>query len=639
MTLILTTMVRNEEKALPRLLASCVGSVTHVALTDTGSTDRTREVAQAECARLGLVLDIRQDVWSDFGTNRTRNLEHGRDVAKTLAPGEKHHLLLLDADMELPPNCVFNYEIPDVLMLTQRDRGSEWKNVRVISADIEARYVGRTHEYIACSAPTTTKSSPVLIDHGDGGCRADKFERDERLLRMDLAENLGNYRSMFYLANTLRSLGRVHEAKAYYDIRAKSLDFPEEAFVAKLEAARCSTGHEAEARAWEAYSMRPHRAEPLAEIARRASDSGRHAYALFVSEMGARLPYPEDETLFTDRNIYTWTFPYIDMISSYYVGDRERGMQACEFLMMKPGSMAAQIALDNVGFYCLPIPGVRKPLPFTAPDGFYPASPCLRKISTGWLALIRTVNYTITHDGLFYIPGSRVITRNFLAWYDNDLTAPLRTQELYAPPAPNPQAGILGFEDQRIVALNGTTITLAGVRCDASEISQPELWASTWDTETGAILGAHKISKGNRVEKNWLPFQGGYLYGHNPITFLDADGENPRTVTAPFNTYQFRGSAAPIPFDGGFLYVVHVVATRGRRVYMHRFVHVKSADWDGMRVSRPFQLHGSMCMESCFSINDTKDGILMSCAYEDKELYTLTVPHLVVRNILNEGTK
>jgi hypothetical protein len=45
--LILTTMVREESRTLPRLLRSAAGVVDHVALTDTGSRDDTLAVAEA----------------------------------------------------------------------------------------------------------------------------------------------------------------------------------------------------------------------------------------------------------------------------------------------------------------------------------------------------------------------------------------------------------------------------------------------------------------------------------------------------------------------------------------------------------------------------------------------------------------
>jgi tetratricopeptide (TPR) repeat protein len=631
--IILTTMVRNESKALPRLLRSCKGIVDAVALTDTGSTDDTLSVASEVCRELGIGLFVEVDTWSDFGTNRTRNLQHGAHVAYNIGdPLASHHLLLLDADMEVPAGTGKPAALPDIGVLAQSDGRSTWWNVRVLRADVamNQRFIGRTHEYV--TSPTTPVRSRwfVINDHCDGGCRSDKFQRDEILLRKDLEDNPNNPRAMFYLAQTLHNLGRKEEAIEWYDKRAKFLDFPEEAWVAKNEAARCTTGAEADVRALEAYFIRPCRAEPLADLATRAANAGKHALALGLASIGKTIPYPADETLYCPEAPYRWAFPYVEMISSYYVGDLKRGQAACEYLHLTPGSPHAQSALDNLPFYAPVLPGIREPLAVTLPDGFNPASPCFYKTSLGWLKLIRGVNYKITTEGGFWIPGEKVVTRNFVIREDGSQV------ELLSPPAPNPAAQITGFEDQRIVDVSGDILMTAGVRCDASSIGMPELWWSQWNLKTGAYVAGAKMSVGSRIEKNWLPFRDGYLYAHGvDTTFVNSRGSVTRSVPCPhIVTGFFRGSAAPIPYRGGYLYMVHEVATRGRRVYLHRFCFAPEGDWSRLQVSPAFKLKGESCMESCFSINVVPGGVLLSCAYEDKEVYTITVSDDTLKELL-----
>jgi hypothetical protein len=643
MTLILTTMVRNEEKALPRLLRSVANIVTHVALTDTGSTDNTLRVAREVCAELGLVLSIAEHPWRDFGHNRTLNLVHGRSVAMGLdAPLDSSYLLLLDADMEVPPGVVPLEEYPDVGMLAQCDGQATWWNVRIIRASVPATYVGRTHEYISHSAPMVKINWFTIDDHCDGGCRSDKFERDERLLRLDLAEK-NDARSMYYLAQTLKCLGRKNEAKELYLRRAQYEDFPEEAYMARAEASRCADGDEADMLALKAYASRPQRVETLAEVAQRACDRGEHKFALWLADIGGNTPFPKDETLYIGASAYRWVFPYVNMVSSYYAGDHERGMRACEELHFVKGSPYAQVALDNVLFYAKQINGTRRPLPFTPPDGFAPASPCLKKLSTGWIGIIRAVNYKISAEGYFpliaggWADSSRPITtRNHVVWYDDDFNL-MRVQEMFSPKGSNPQSQIVGFEDQRIVAVDQHQMVMAGVRCDCSPVGVPELWESTWDLQTGQYVCGRKISKGANVEKNWLPVEDGYLYGHNPITFVDCDGEFKHSVSSSIDLSGFRGSSAPIDYKGGKLYLVHEVSHRGRRTYLHRFVYAEK-DWSQITISRPFYME-QLCMESCFSINATDMGIVMSCAFEDSRIYTITVAHEELYLMLDQGTK
>ena len=653
--IILTVMVRNESKALPRLLRSVARVVDAVALSDTGSTDRTIEVATQLCGDLGLPLVVTRDVWSDFGTNRTKNLEHGRAVAAISGrPPSECFMLLMDADMEIPKGTPRPAALPVIGLLPQRGGTTVWSNVRTLRVDLEARYVGRTHEYIAHAPAEISKLNWFeIMDHGDGGCKADKFERDERLLRLDLAEK-GDPRSMFYLAQTLQNLGRLKEAAELYDRRAAFPDSPEESWLARLEASRCCQGPQADQRAWEAFFSRPKRAEPLADIAVRAADQGRHHTAMAAAAMGKLIEIPSDEALFLRRDLYKFPFAYAEMISGFYTGARELGAQACDFLRLCHGSPWAWVALSNQQYYADVVPGKRAPIAFQAPAGFVPMNPVLRKTEDGWLGLIRTVNYRIapsggyvTPEGVPFTPTTPIVTRNFVVLFDDAMVPRGEPRELLAPKSPHAKAVVQGFEDLRIVALDEAQAVMltSGPRLDANAAGVPEFWESTWDLRTGACIADRRIGAAGRCEKNWLPLEDGYLYGHTPegVVFTDRSGAPRAVVTQAINAAGFRGSAAPIPYADGFLYVIHEVwqPEGGRRIYTHRFVYATRTPeqpWRIAAVSRAVLLHGQPCIECCFSINTVPGGVLLSCSREDQEIFTIAVSTADVDLLLSKGT-
>jgi hypothetical protein len=629
-------MVRNEARALPRLLRSAAGIIDGVVLTDTGSTDGTVAAATALCQRLGIPVDVSHDTWSDFGLNRTKNIAFAQEVAKH---DPDTYLLLLDADMEVPVGTQRPSALPEVGMLPQRTGAMTWWNIRVIRADVAAAYVGRTHEYISHKEVVQKCEWFTIQDRDDGGCKADKFERDERLLRLDLAEK-NDTRSRFYLAETLRTLGRKNEAKALYDERARVEDFPEEAWMARHMAARCCDGAEADLRAIEAYFTRPQRLESLVDAAKRACDSGRHHLAMGLADLARDRSAPTTETLWVDAPAYRWGMAYVAMVSAFYCGRKADGMSACDYLHLTNESPYSHMALENVRFYAEPVPGERKPLPFTPPEGFVPMNPSLHAIGNGqWLGLIRCVNYRIndlgqylTADGQYFTMTTPIITRNFIQLYDADLTPVDVAIELQTPPSPQAGARIRGFEDLRFVTYQPFLgiITTAGVRLDANDREVPEYWEAVWNAD-GKLLTSRRISEAGKVEKNWLPIISdvdggiGYLYGHSPLTTVDTNGSVIHQVATTLNLSAFRGSAAPIPYSGGRLWVVHEVTTPGggKRVYLHRFVWAKG---DGIWVSPPFLMRGRPCIECCFSINKVDGGVLMTCSWEDREVYTITVP-------------
>jgi glycosyltransferase involved in cell wall biosynthesis len=68
-------MVKNEETNIARSLQSFIG-MKGVFLYDTGSTDKTIEVAIDECKKLGLMLNIKRGTFVDFSTSRNVLFDH-----------------------------------------------------------------------------------------------------------------------------------------------------------------------------------------------------------------------------------------------------------------------------------------------------------------------------------------------------------------------------------------------------------------------------------------------------------------------------------------------------------------------------------------------------------------------------------
>lgn len=299
-------IVRNEEQHIETCLRSVLEHV-HVdcwCIVDTGSEDSTREI----------VLDTLKDVpgllherpWVNFAHNRTELLE--------LAGRYLGHVLIMDADM----TC--GGSLPDVHAdcadVWIRMNGGAHKHALpyVVRAGMPWRYVGAVHEYLTCDVSFTKErvhDEDFWLDHAPSersrGASTETLQRDLALLTEDVALT-GNPRSTFYLAQTLRDLGRLREAADVYQRRASMGGFPEEVWYARYMVGVCylRLGDERAAVVLlDAYNLRPWRAEPLVRLARERESVQRFSVAEMLLETAARIPYPESDVLFIEPEAYT----------------------------------------------------------------------------------------------------------------------------------------------------------------------------------------------------------------------------------------------------------------------------------------------------------------------------------------------
>jgi glycosyltransferase involved in cell wall biosynthesis len=176
--IVLFLIVRNEAAIIRRCLEAARPYVDRILVVDTGSEDDTAELCDEATV-------LRQE-WVDFGTNRTQSFQK---VAETFP--DATWAITLDADMRLCGDPARFREAlaqnEDAgLSLLQINNGTEYYNIRVMRVDRPWVCKGATHEYWCCRGGTVRevdRDIAYIEDIGDGGCKEDKFERGERLLR------------------------------------------------------------------------------------------------------------------------------------------------------------------------------------------------------------------------------------------------------------------------------------------------------------------------------------------------------------------------------------------------------------------------------------------------------------------------
>jgi GT2 family glycosyltransferase len=192
----LTMIVRNEEANLPACLASAQGIFDEMVIVDTGSTDRTREIARSFDAR---VFDF---VWvEDFAAARNAALARATgdyafwlDADDVLDPPQRDRLrTVLDG---LGRSGEAAYVVRCACDPDPQGGGGETvvDHIRLFPIREEVRWTYRVHEQILPglrAAGVPVRWTDVLVRHTgytDSDLRRRKLGRDEAILLGDLEE-------------------------------------------------------------------------------------------------------------------------------------------------------------------------------------------------------------------------------------------------------------------------------------------------------------------------------------------------------------------------------------------------------------------------------------------------------------------
>lgn len=334
-TVCLCMIVKNEAHIIRRCLDSVRPFIDHWLIVDTGSTDGTQALIREHLRDLPGALFERP--WHNFGHNRSEALELARERAD--------YVFVIDADevLRLPPD----YRRPplqaDAYTLDVHFGGVNYGRVCLLKSQLPWRYVGVLHEYPDCGHPVERPllPGPSVEVYTDGGRSqidtVTKYARDAELLEAALRDEPGNARYVFYLAQSYRDSEQPEKALAAYERRAAMGDWIEETWYSLYSAARLAEAlgrspAEVADRYLKAYQCRPQRAEALSALARYQRLRGSYALGRLFAERAMNTPMTDD-ILFVDRADYLWRAADEYAVSSYWTGDYQDSLRACERLL------------------------------------------------------------------------------------------------------------------------------------------------------------------------------------------------------------------------------------------------------------------------------------------------------------------
>lgn len=314
-TICLNMIVKNESKVIERCLASAKPLIDYWVISDTGSTDGTQDIIRNFLK--DIPGELREDVWSDFATNR--------NIALKAAKGKADFVLFIDADetFTYPEGfCLPNLEKDYYFISVQNERGgillSEYKRILLIDNRLDWKWEGVLHETINSSK---AKSCDLLkdlvnISRTEEGFRfqdPQKFLHDAQVLEKALKTEPGNSRYVFYIAQSYLNAGERSKALEYFQKRAamepgrrdSSEIFLSLYYTGVLQSALKMDSDTIISSYTKAHSYCPWRAEPLYYLGSYFLDRDNYLLAELLFRKALTLQLPSEPCI-VETWIYEW---------------------------------------------------------------------------------------------------------------------------------------------------------------------------------------------------------------------------------------------------------------------------------------------------------------------------------------------
>ncbi len=660
--LCLNMIVKNESKIICRLLDSVCDIIDSYCICDTGSTDGTPTMIEEYFKAKNIMGKVIEEPFRDFGYNRTHSL---------LACEKQEnadYILLMDADMILERGKSFDaisfkcqLQCAEAHYIFQGSRTMSYKNVRVVKNNIGIKYWGVTHEVIETPPNSRylniSKEMLFINDVGDGGAKADKYERDIRLLLRGLEEKPNNDRYTFYLANSYRENGQKEKAIETYKKRIEIGGWIEEIWQSYYNIGKCYQAlgeHEKALASWfEGYDKFPNRLENIYEMMTYYRGKSKHRLVYELYKMvQPQLEKTRGKTLdhlFVQNDVYDYKIDYEYTISGFYCNPSGMDIaELCMRVMAVPtveNSIRKNI-LSNYKFYAekmrekcralsispsadgFPV-SLTTPIVIKSYNNFYNSTPTMCYFGEDQILInVRYVNYHIDEKGN-YINMEHIETKNVMTLYDRKtgvvekqfvLDYNRELDDLY-----------VGLEDVRLFQHNDKVYFTANRGLPEGKGAKMGIEFGTINMETGKTDST--LLTGDTIEKNWTLYEvagNSYtkgalkiVYGWYPFSLYEPDLRKKIVVQdcnelPPFFA-NVRGSCNGIKVGSETWFLCHTVSYETRRYYYHIIIALDNATGKVKRWTKYFTMEGKQVEYVLGFLYDEKyDDFLLGYSTMDK---------------------
>ncbi|MFO1097865.1 MAG: FkbM family methyltransferase [Xanthobacteraceae bacterium] len=341
--------------------------------------------------------------------------------------------------------------------------------------------------------------------------------------------------------------------------------------------------------ALEAFRTRPNRAEPLHDLARHYLSKSRGDITIRYADAGLALTLPENDKLGVEEQVYTTGLKEAFYIASSYSQDsaeKDRGRWICNWLALgrEVPDPVRGLARHNLRWYAEPATALwpsteYRPLLVSAREEYKPGNVSIIRDGDGFVALVRSVNYDLLESGFF---DTSFRQRIFLLNIDKNFEVFAEAEVLLPEDLPPPRhLDSLGFENARPFIWRNELWSVSCAR-QLNDEGRAEMVLARIDrlSASQCIFTNWRVLQSDRPmhwEKNWMPLIAGdelrFIYSVDPTRIVSDSGCVLSSETAAIAAENFRGGSHAIPFDNGWLMLIHEwELLGGKRNYLHRFV-------------------------------------------------------------------
>jgi len=343
-------IVKDETHIIEQCLRSIAKYVDRYDITDTGSTDGTQDLIRRTMEELGVPGEVHQSDWKGFG-DHAGNMGSRTEAIKNAEKSGADYAWMIDADdyiegdFKYPENMIAD----SYSLKLGRGDFSWWRN-QIFKLSSQWVYKGILHEYAFCEGKPKEN---VRVERIEGNYRViartegnrnvgitpiEKYKKDAETLKNALIDEPTNDRYQFYLAQSYFDSQQWEESLIAYGKRIELGGWQEEVYYSKLRCAIIKGIMEkplpeiAEA-FLDAYNFRPTRAEPLWFLSRMYRMNNKPAAAYLYARMGLELPYPKNDILFIQEDVYSWGLLDEVGATAFYANQPHVGYEACKRLL------------------------------------------------------------------------------------------------------------------------------------------------------------------------------------------------------------------------------------------------------------------------------------------------------------------